>query len=109
MEKRKNWLVRLLILLFTLSVSVTVVPCGSINVYGLFGDIRTSVVTEDADRTIENITSNRLHRFQKVKGTNIFNIWFELLPLVTFICLIEHTLKLPREDTIITLKVRLDN
>lgn len=109
MDKRKNWIVQLFLVLFTLSISVTVIPCGIVNIHGLFGEIKSSVITEDKDQMVEQTTSRQSLNIQKVKGFNFFNIWFEILPLIIFICLIEHTLKLPREDTIITLKVRLDN
>lgn len=109
MNKRKKWIVRLFLVFFTLSISVTVIPCGIVNVHGLFGEIKSSVITEDKEQIIEKIASKQLRNVRKVKGTNIFNIWFELLPLLICLCLIEYMLKLPREDTIITLKVRMDN
>lgn len=109
MDKRKNWIVQLFLVLFTLSISVTVIPCGIVNIHGLFGEIKSSVITEDKDQMVEQTTSRQSLNIQKVKGTNIFNIWFELLPLLICLCLIAYMLKLPREDTIVTLKVRMDN
>ena len=49
MENKKRWLLRLFILLFSVSVSATVLPSGIVNVYGLFGEITSSAVTEDKD------------------------------------------------------------
>lgn len=109
MDKRKYWLVRLFTVLFTISVSVTVVPCGIVNVHGLFGEIKSSVITEDKDQMIEKTTSRQSLNIQKVKGINFFNIWFELLPLLICLCFALYLIKLPREDTIVTLKVRMDN
>lgn len=48
MNKQKL-VVRLFIFLFSVSISVTVLPCGIINTHGLFGEITSSVVTDDKD------------------------------------------------------------
>lgn len=106
---KKSWIIRLFLAFFTLSVSVTVIPCGVINTYGLFGETTASFITEDKEQTIANETAKSLNRHQKVKGSNIFNIWFEILVLVICIRFITYLIKLPRGDTIITLKVRMDN
>ena len=49
MEKKKQLLLRLFILLFSVSVSATVLPSGIVNVYGLFGEITSSAATEDRE------------------------------------------------------------
>ena len=109
MDKRKNWIVSLFVILFTVSISVVVIPCGIANTHGLFGEITASTVTEDKEREIENIKSQYRITIQAIKGINIFNIWFELMGFVICICCIAYLLKLPREDTIVTLKVRMDD
>lgn len=57
MEKKKRWLIRLFILLFSTSVSVAVLPIGIVNVYGLFGEITASSVTEDKDSCMSKTIS----------------------------------------------------
>lgn len=109
MDKRKYWVIRLLIVLFTMSVSVAVLPCGIINVHGLFGEVIASTVVEDKDQEIVNIKSIYYEKIQKVKGINVLNIWFEILITVVCICFLNNLIRLPREDTIVTLKVRMDN
>lgn len=109
MDKRKYWVIRLLIVLFTMSVSVAVLPCGIINVHGLFGEVIASTVVEDKDQEIVNIKSIYYEKIQKVKGINVLNIWFEILITVVCICFLTNLIRLPREDTIVTLKVRMDN
>ena len=96
-------------MLFTLSVSVAVLPSGSVNVHGLFGEIKASVITEDKDRITEATASEQMQKIQKAKGMNVFNRWFELWILVTCICFVAHFIRLPRRETIVTLKVRMDN
>ena len=39
MKEKKQWLIRLFIILFSVSVSVAVLPCGIINTCGLFGEM----------------------------------------------------------------------
>lgn len=106
---KKQWIIRLLFAFFTLSVSVTVIPCGVINSYGLFGETTGSFITEDKEQAIVNENAKTINKNQKIKGINIFNIWFEFFVLVICIRFIEYLIKLPRGDTIVTLKVRMDN
>lgn len=109
MDKRKYWVIRLFIVLFTMSVSVAVLPCGIINVHGLFGEVTASTVVEDKDQEVANIKSIYHEKIQKAKSINVFNIWFEILITVICICFLTNLIRLPRSDTIVTLKVRMDN
>ena len=107
MNNRKHWIIRLFIIFFTLSISVAVIPCGVINVYGPLGEVysSTSIEAETENEQIKSETS----KYQKIKGINIFNIWFILCIIVMYISFFEYVIRLPRADTIITLKVRMDN
>ena len=108
MNRKKQILLRFLIFLFTVSVSVTVLPCGMVNALGLFGEVKSSAVTEDRDA--EKAEESRLLEIkQSVKGLFYYNIWFEVWISIVCIILIEYMIRLPREDTIVTLKVRMDN
>ena len=46
---------------------------------------------------------------KQIKGINIYNILFEVLICVICMIYIQYMFRLPREDTIITFKVRMDN
>ena len=108
MEKKNRWLIRLFILLFSTSVSVAVLPIGIVNVYGLFGEITDSSVTEDKDSEIVN--ERWIYEFAKqAKGINIYNIWFEVRVYILCIVFITYMIRLPRGDTIVSLKVRMDD
>lgn len=108
MEKKKRWLIRLFILLFSTSVSVAVLPIGIVNVYGLFGEITASSVTEDKDSEIVN--ERRIYELAKqAKGINIYNIWFEVRVYILCMFFIAYMIRLPRGDTIVSLKVRMDD
>lgn len=109
MDKKKYWILRLFFVLFTMSVSVAILPCGIINVHGLFGEVTTYVVVEDKEQEIVSIKDVDNIKVQTVKGINIFNIWFELLIIVVCISFCANLIKLPRGDTIVTLKVRMDD
>ncbi len=43
MDKKKYWIIRLFFVLFTMSVSVAILPCGIIKVHSLFGEITTYI------------------------------------------------------------------
>lgn len=109
MDKKKYWIFRLFFVLFTMSVSVAILPCGIINVHGLFGEVTTYVVVEDKEQEIVSIKDVDNMKVQTVKGINILNIWFELLIIVVCISFCANLIKLPRGDTIVTLKVRMDD
>lgn len=106
---KKYWIIRLFFVLFTVSVSATVLPCAIINVHGLFGEIVTSTAVEDKEQKIVNIQSNDHEKVQSVKGVNIPNVCFEILVAVVCISFCADLVNLPRGDTIVTLKVRMDN
>lgn len=109
MDKKRHWAIRLFLVFFTIYVSVAVIPCGIINIHGLFGEIVTSIAAEDKEQETVHIKSIAHEKVQTIKGVNIFNIWFEILMSVVCIRFCINLIKLPRGDTIVTLKVRMDN
>lgn len=109
MDKKRHWAIRLFLVFFTISVSVAVIPCGIINIHGLFGEIVTSIAAEDKEQETVHIKSIAHEKVQTIKGVNIFNIWFEILMAVVCIRFCINLIKLPRGDTIVTLKIRMDN
>ena len=107
MKDRRQWIIHLFIMLFTISVSVAIVSCGVVNVYGAFGEVYSSVSMEaknEAQFYKEDVSKGR-----KVKGLNVYNVWFILCVIVLYITFVEYSIRLPRGDTIVTLKVRMDN
>lgn len=109
MDKRKYWVIRLFLVLFTVSVSVAVLPCGIINLHGLFCEVVESTVVEDKEQETVNIKSIDYEKAQMKKGANILNVWFEFFIAVVCIGFCADLVKLPREDTLVILKVRMDN
>lgn len=109
MNKKKYWITQLFFVLFTLSVSTTVLPWGNINVHGIFGEVTSLAIIEDKDQEIENIKPGYNEVVQKIKGVNIINIWFEVLIMVICIRFCANLIRLPRGDTIVTLKARMDD
>jgi hypothetical protein len=91
------------------SVSTTSITCASINAIGLFGEIKSSIVTEDSETERAFIRQTFVKKHQ-VKGENIYNIWYKVWVEILCMILILYTLRLSEtEDTIVTLKVRMDN
>lgn len=111
-EKHMNYksklLFRLAIVLFTVSISTAVIPGGLINTYGLFGEVKSSTVTNQNRKNTEEIASN-FEKSNTVKGINIYNIWFWLVTIIIFLIFTSYMIRLPRSETIVTLKVRMDN
>lgn len=108
MNKSHPFLMHLFILSFTVSVSVTAIPCNGINIIGLFGEIKSSTVTED-NQLHEALEKQAYIKSHKYKGINIINIWYELWCSIVCMIFIKYLSRLPRGDTIITFKVRMDN
>lgn len=107
MKEKKQWLIRLFIILFSVSVSVAVLSCGIINTHGLFGEITSSTITNDDNSSFQESRVSESRR--QIKGINIYNIWFEVWICVICMIYIQYMFRLPREDTIITFKVRMDD
>ena len=107
MNKETHWMIRLFILLFSISVSVAIVPCGVVNIYGALGEVYSSVTIEAEKET--QLVREKVSNTRKEKGINIYNVWFILCVIVFCIAFVEYSIRLPRGDTIVTLKVRMDN
>ena len=108
MHNKSQIILHWFILLFTVSVSVTAIPGCVDLVLGLFGEVKSSTITEDDNFLEESAQQSRID-FHKHRGINIINIWYELLYGIIFMIFIMYKDKLPREDTIVTLKIRMDD
>ena len=107
MKSKHSLFIHLFILLFTVSVSVTIFPCYDTYTSGLFGEVRSSVVSED-DNFLEELDKQDYVKSNN-KGINIINIWYELWCIIVCMIFILYITRLPRGDTIVTLKVRMDH
>lgn len=108
MKDRHRLIARLFVLFFSVSVSVAVLPCGIINTHGLFGEITSSVVTDGEEESA--IQESRIYEKQKqISGINIYNKWLEIWICIVVMAFIQYIYSLPRGETIVTLKVRMDN
>lgn len=108
MKYQNRAYLRFFIILFTLSISVTEMPCGLMLTHGLFGEVKTATATAES-RTDREELSARQRADNIVKGENRYNIWFEIAPVLIFLVYLKYGLRLPRGETIVTLKVRMDN
>ena len=107
MKRENHWILRLFILLFSISVSVAIVPCGVVNIYGALGEVYSSTTIEAENET--QLVKAEVYKARKEKGINVYNVWFILCVIVLWIAFVEYSIRLPRGDTIVTLKVRMDN
>lgn len=108
MHNKNPIVLRWFVLLFTASVSVTVIPGSVYLVLGLFGEVKSSTITDEGNFHEESAQQAHTEH-HKQKGINIINIWYELLYGVIFMIFTIYKDKLPRGDTIVTLKVRMDD
>lgn len=107
MKRENHWMMHLFILLFSISVSAAIVPCGVVNIYGALGEVYSSISIETEKET--QFVKAEVSKAKKEKGINAYNVWFILFVTVLYIAFVEYSIRLPRGDTIVTLKVRMDN
>lgn len=107
MKRENHWMMSLFIILFSIFVSVAIVPCGMVNVYGALGEVY-SFVTIEAENEAQFYKED-VSKARKVKGINVYNVWFILYVTVLYIAFVVYLIRLPRGNTIVTLKVRMDN
>lgn len=106
---KKNLLLRLFIVLFTISVSTAIMPCGIVNIHGLFGELKSSVVTEESRALTEEIEKQTIAKENRNKGINIFNSGMYIVIIILCLIFLLYTKSLPPENTIVTIKVRMNN
>lgn len=99
---------RLFILFFAAAVSVASLPCGRISTLGLFGEVKSSTVTEDC-RLVEAIGKQAHAATRRHKGTNVMNLWYELRCGIVCMIFAAYVGRLREGGTLVTLKVRMDN
>lgn len=105
----KRCFLKILILIFSVSVSMTVVPCQVVYAHGLFGEITASSISETETESGIRFFSKADHEAVCAKGRNVFQIYFLLIALIVFSIRSDHARKLPAKETIVSLKIRMDN
>lgn len=108
MSKGRQLFLRLFVLSFAVSVSITVIPCSIINIHGLFGEVKASTVVKDSE-SFEILEEQVYREYYKYKGMNSINVWYELWISIACMIFILYMSRLPRVNTIVTLKVRMDD
>lgn len=107
-KKNSYCLMRLLFLLFALYVTVPSIPYSYVPGYGLFGELKSWVVVNENKEEILEVSS-KITVQKKQKGKNIFNLWLFILAYIACLRLLAHSVKLPKADTIVAKKVRMNN
>ena len=97
-----------LFLLFTLYLTVPIISYSCVPSYGLFGELKSLVVVNENKEECGEISSKTTVQ-KKQKGKNIFNLWLLVLVYIACLRLLAHSIKLPKADTIVAKKVRMDN
>ena len=123
----KYCLFRWFLFLFLIYVTTAAMPCAVVNSLGLFGEVKASAIIcgekeEAAEAAVKRYKSDsrgaRKISIQAwlsgtslagTKEADIFNIWFVLSVAVLHFYYVQHINRLPEKDTIVTLKIRMDN
>lgn len=108
MGKRKDFIKRLFILLFMTSVSITVISGSAINAHGLFGEVKASIDTEDKKADVFKNSGIKIIQAKKLKEYCLFNLWLIIIAMVTFRRYQNYFIPVPRGETMVALKVRMD-
>lgn len=99
-------ILKMYIVLFTLSVSVAAIGGGAAVSFGLHGEIRKIVVRENED----------IHEQHVIKQKDIaeetarcYNEWLLMVPGIIMFCFLIYAGKLPPKRTLVSIHVRMDN
>ncbi len=107
-SRKHNWL-KFILLFFTVSVSMCAINGGSvIQSYDMFGQVVSSYAYEQQETDIIS-RNNHQNRFQNKSEVNQYNSWFVILCIIFIIISLNFVLTLSPYDTIVSLKVRMDN
>ena len=108
MSRKENFLLRLFLIFFTVSVSAAVIPCGIVTAYGLFGEAGTSVVTDEGSVDAEEV-SPVVKSVRAARQARLYPVW--LVADVLILCRIHPArgMRLSGRDTLVALKVRIND
>lgn len=76
--------------------------------YGLFGEVKASIAAEE-DRGRAEEDKNIVNKICPVRQANRYHIWLLLKILILCLIYAVYGIRLPGRDTIVTLKVRMDD
>ncbi|MDE5909960.1 MAG: hypothetical protein K2H52_14640 [Lachnospiraceae bacterium] len=108
MTRKNSYCLMRLLLLFALFVTIPINSYTYVPSYGLFGELKTLIVANENKEEIEEVSS-RVTVQKKQKGKNILNLWLLILAYIACLRLLAHSIRLPKTDTIIAKKVRMNN
>lgn len=108
MTRKNSYCLMRLLLLFALFATIPINSYTYVPSYGLFGELKTLIVANENTEEIAEVSS-KVTVQKKQKGKTIFNLWLYFLVFVSCLRLLAHSIKLPKADTIVAKKVRMNN
>lgn len=108
MARKNSYFLMRLSLLFALFVTIPITSYTYVPSYGLFGELKTLIVANENKEEITEVSS-KVAVQKKRKGKNIFNLWLLILAYTACLRLLAHSIKLPKTDTIVAKKVRMND
>ncbi|SEW22632.1 hypothetical protein [[Clostridium] fimetarium] len=104
--KLKRLLIRLLIVLFTVSISVAIIPSGILILQGFFGEVKIAVVEERETAQEQQDIQRTINLKENIR---IFNIWLLIIITILLLRFIIHSSKAPPHQTLVSIRVRMDD
>lgn len=108
MTRKNNYCLMRLLLLFALFVTIPITSYTYVRGYGLFGELKTLIVVNENKEEIAEVSPKAVVK-KKQKGKHILNLWLLILAYIVCLRLLAHSIKLPKTDTIVGKKVRMNN
>ena len=104
--KLKCLLIRLFIVLFTVSISIAIIPSGILFLQGLFGEVKIAVAE---DRETAQEQHDKQQNIKLEETIRVFNIWLLIIIEILVLRFIIHSLKAPPHQTLVSIRVRMDD
>lgn len=110
----KKAIFRVLIFLFTINVSISVLPGGIVQSYGLFGELLSVSVAENQEsgiraKAVKGKSDKRYKTIINKEQQRVQYVWPLLAIIILSILYLQYWLTFSNYETPVVLKVRMNN
>lgn len=109
MNRKKQTAFRLFVVLFMIFIFAPASSSTIILSYGLLGQVKSVLVSENQVQIQEQKNKADQNNIESQKDIQIFNIWLLILAIILYIKYALYGLRLPRKNTLVLMKVCIDN
>lgn len=110
MNRKNKTIFNLFIILFATFISVPACSSTIISSYGILGEVKSILVCENMVQTEEQ--EHKVYKYnniESIKIIQVFNIWLLILAIVLSKKYAIFFLRLPVKETLVSMRVRMDN